>query len=112
MGFAGGILAVENVAGNEYDIHLTLCDNLYKLIEDGEMLLPSGPGWGIDVNEAAVRSKIGEWELAWTRQNNRYSTQPRGDAVSLSRACFEKYSPEMMPLMASKNEPPLSKAAK
>jgi len=38
LGFAGGILAVENVAGNEYDIHLTLCDNLYKLIEDGEML--------------------------------------------------------------------------
>jgi hypothetical protein len=38
LGFAGGVLAIENVASNKYDIHLTLCDSLYKLIEDGEML--------------------------------------------------------------------------
>jgi galactonate dehydratase len=25
-------------------------------IEDGELLLPSGPGWGVEVNEAAVRA--------------------------------------------------------
>ncbi len=27
------------------------------LIEHGEMVLPSGPGWGIDINEAAVRAR-------------------------------------------------------
>ena len=27
------------------------------VIEDGEMLLPTGPGWGIEVNEAAVRAR-------------------------------------------------------
>jgi hypothetical protein len=48
LGFAGGILAIENVAGNEYDIHLTLCDDLYKLIEDGEMLrLSAVPSKGV-----------------------------------------------------------------
>ena len=26
-------------------------------IENGEMVLPSGPGWGIDINEAAVRAR-------------------------------------------------------
>jgi L-alanine-DL-glutamate epimerase-like enolase superfamily enzyme len=26
------------------------------VIEDGELLLPTGPGWGIEVNEAAVRA--------------------------------------------------------
>jgi galactonate dehydratase len=26
-------------------------------IEDGEFILPSGPGWGIDVNEKAVRAR-------------------------------------------------------
>jgi galactonate dehydratase len=27
------------------------------MIEDGELVLPSGPGWGIDVNEKAVRAR-------------------------------------------------------
>jgi L-alanine-DL-glutamate epimerase-like enolase superfamily enzyme len=27
------------------------------LIEDGEFVLPSGPGWGIDINEAAVHAR-------------------------------------------------------
>jgi L-alanine-DL-glutamate epimerase-like enolase superfamily enzyme len=26
-------------------------------IEDGEFVLPKGPGWGIDVNEPAVRAR-------------------------------------------------------
>ena len=26
-------------------------------IENGEFILPKGPGWGIDVNEAAVRAR-------------------------------------------------------
>jgi hypothetical protein len=48
LGFAGGVLAIENVAGNEYDIYLTLCDDLYKLIEDGEMLrLSAVPAKGV-----------------------------------------------------------------
>jgi L-alanine-DL-glutamate epimerase-like enolase superfamily enzyme len=27
------------------------------VIENGEMILPAGPGWGIDINEAAVRAR-------------------------------------------------------
>jgi len=27
------------------------------VIEDGELVLPTGPGWGIDINEAAVRAR-------------------------------------------------------
>lgn len=27
------------------------------VIENGELVLPTGPGWGIDVNEAAVRAR-------------------------------------------------------
>ena len=26
-------------------------------IENGEFVLPTGPGWGIDVNEKAVRAR-------------------------------------------------------
>jgi L-alanine-DL-glutamate epimerase-like enolase superfamily enzyme len=31
--------------------------NAPPVIENGEMLLPRGPGWGIEVNEAAVRAR-------------------------------------------------------
>ena len=27
------------------------------VIEDGELLLPDGPGWGSDINEEAVRAR-------------------------------------------------------
>jgi L-alanine-DL-glutamate epimerase-like enolase superfamily enzyme len=27
------------------------------VIEDGELVLPSGPGWGVEVNEAAIRAR-------------------------------------------------------
>jgi L-alanine-DL-glutamate epimerase-like enolase superfamily enzyme len=27
------------------------------LIENGDLLLPTGPGWGVEVNEAAVRAR-------------------------------------------------------
>jgi len=27
------------------------------VIENGEMLLPTGPGWGVDIDEAAVRAR-------------------------------------------------------
>lgn len=27
------------------------------VIEDGELLLPTGPGWGVEVNEAAIRAR-------------------------------------------------------
>ena len=26
-------------------------------IENGELILPTGPGWGVEVNEAAVRAR-------------------------------------------------------
>jgi len=26
-------------------------------IEDGDYVLPTGPGWGVEVNEAAVRAR-------------------------------------------------------
>jgi len=38
LGFAGWILAVEDVADYEYDVHLALCDNPHELVEDGEVL--------------------------------------------------------------------------
>jgi L-alanine-DL-glutamate epimerase-like enolase superfamily enzyme len=27
------------------------------VIEDGELVLPTGPGWGVEVNEAAIRAR-------------------------------------------------------
>ena len=27
------------------------------VIENGELIVPTGPGWGIDINEAAVRAR-------------------------------------------------------
>jgi len=27
------------------------------VIENGDLLLPRGPGWGVEVNEAAVRAR-------------------------------------------------------
>jgi galactonate dehydratase len=27
------------------------------VIENGDLLLPTGPGWGVEVNEAAVRAR-------------------------------------------------------
>ena len=27
------------------------------MIENGEMVLPTGPGWGIEINEAGVRAR-------------------------------------------------------
>jgi L-alanine-DL-glutamate epimerase-like enolase superfamily enzyme len=27
------------------------------VIENGELVLPDGPGWGVEVNEAAIRAR-------------------------------------------------------
>jgi L-alanine-DL-glutamate epimerase-like enolase superfamily enzyme len=27
------------------------------VIENGELVLPKGPGWGVEVNEAAIRAR-------------------------------------------------------
>jgi alpha-N-acetylglucosaminidase len=49
---------------------------------------------GVPVNEAAVREQLCHWELNWTRQTNRFPSQPHGDVVPLSRKCFRKYASE------------------
>jgi galactonate dehydratase len=36
-------------------------------IENGEFVLPSGPGWGAEVNEAAVRAHPPRRPVKWTR---------------------------------------------
>lgn len=47
---------------------------------------------GVVINETAVREQIRDWELAWTRQHNRYPTKPKGDVIAISKKLFAKYS--------------------
>jgi alpha-N-acetylglucosaminidase len=47
---------------------------------------------GVPVDEKQEREKIRAWELAWTRQHDRFSAKPHGDVVAISRELFEKYS--------------------
>ena len=53
--------AVPNFRVMEIDIDsVAWRDELFlnaPAIEDGELILPSGPGWGVEVNEAAVRAR-------------------------------------------------------
>ena len=43
----------------------------------------------IDVN--AVQSKIGQFEVAWTRQHDAYPTKPTGDTVAIARELHVRY---------------------
>lgn len=47
---------------------------------------------GKPVDEAAVRHQIRDWELAWTREHNRYPTKPVGDVVEVSAEMFSRYA--------------------
>jgi alpha-N-acetylglucosaminidase len=58
---------------------------------------------GVAIDEVAVRQRIGEWELAWTRQHNRFPSEPRGEVISLSQRLFDKYSTEVMRSSLSEN---------
>lgn len=51
---------------------------------------------GTTINEDEVRGKIRDWELAWTRQHDRFPAKPRGNTVAISRALFAKYSPDAL----------------
>jgi alpha-N-acetylglucosaminidase len=51
---------------------------------------------GVPIDEGAVRQRIAEWELGWTRQHNRFPSEPRGDVVAISQRSFDKYSAEVM----------------
>lgn len=44
----------------------------------------------------AERAKIRDWELWWTRQHDRFPTQPRGDTVAISKMLFNKYAPDAL----------------
>ncbi|HTL74261.1 MAG TPA: alpha-N-acetylglucosaminidase TIM-barrel domain-containing protein [bacterium] len=46
---------------------------------------------GIALDEDATRNKIRDWELAWTRQHDRFLTEPHGDVVAISQKLFKKY---------------------
>lgn len=47
---------------------------------------------GVVVNEEAVRGRIRDWELSWTRKTNRFPAKPKGDVVAISQKLFAKYS--------------------
>jgi alpha-N-acetylglucosaminidase len=47
---------------------------------------------GVALDESAVRNRIRDWELSWTREHDRFPTRPRGDTVALSKRLFAEYS--------------------
>jgi alpha-N-acetylglucosaminidase len=60
---------------------------------------------GVPVDEPAVRGRIRDWELQWTRQTDRFSTEPHGDVVTISRELFDKYSPDASQSQPVEKEP-------
>jgi alpha-N-acetylglucosaminidase len=50
---------------------------------------------GTALDENAMRDKIRDLELAWTRETNgHFATKPRGDAVTVSQKLYAKYAGE------------------
>jgi alpha-N-acetylglucosaminidase len=49
---------------------------------------------GVPIDESAERDQIRDWEIAWTRQHDRFPVKPHGDTLSISRKLFIKYSPD------------------
>ena len=43
-------------------------------------------------DEAPYAAALRDWQERWLLSDTRYRTQPRGDAVQLSKALFDKYS--------------------
>jgi galactonate dehydratase len=37
------------------------------VIEAGELLLPTGPGWGVEINEDAIRAHPPARPVKWTK---------------------------------------------
>jgi alpha-N-acetylglucosaminidase len=44
------------------------------------------------IDVAAVRARIREHDLAWTRQHDTYPSDPQGETVAISRRLFETYT--------------------
>lgn len=51
---------------------------------------------GEPVDEAAVRGRIRDWELSWTRRHDRFPTEPHGDVVTFSAELLARYSPDAL----------------
>jgi hypothetical protein len=65
LGFAGWILAVEDVAGYEYDINLALCYDPHELVEDGDVLcLPAVPPKGVPDMPIRGMEKPNQFEIS------------------------------------------------
>jgi hypothetical protein len=47
---------------------------------------------GETVDVPTTRAKIRDWELWWTRQHDRFPTEPRGDTVTVSQKLYAQYS--------------------
>lgn len=47
---------------------------------------------GVAFDEAAANQRVADWELKWTRQNNRFPTRPRGDVVQIAKELVAKYA--------------------
>jgi alpha-N-acetylglucosaminidase len=47
---------------------------------------------GKPIDAKAVRSDIAKFEVAWTRQHDRYETAPKGDTVAVARELRDRYA--------------------
>ncbi len=47
---------------------------------------------GVAVDEAAVRKRIRDWEIGWTKQTGKFPAKPKGDVVAISKRLFNKYA--------------------
>jgi len=61
-------------------------------------------GTAIDVD--AVRARIRDGDLAWTRQHDTYSAAPRGQTIEVSRRLLEKYAADASDKLLGKAEGP------
>lgn len=49
---------------------------------------------GTAFNESAVRTQIGNWELAWSNGHEAYPSTPAGDTIAVAAALWSKYGAE------------------
>ncbi len=51
---------------------------------------------GEPIDVPAVRSRIRDADLAWTRRHDRYATQPTGDVIAIAQRLFDQYAADAM----------------
>jgi alpha-N-acetylglucosaminidase len=43
-------------------------------------------------DQEPVRKKIQDWEYSWTRQTDKFPSQPSGDTIAVAKSLFAKYA--------------------